>query len=208
MGSSFPKPLTCKEEEYYLELFEKGDLEAKNTLIVRNLRLVAHIVKKYSGGNTNPDDLISIGTIGLIKAINTYSSKRATRLATYAAKCIENEILMSIRSDKKRKQEISLNEPIGTDKDGNEINFNDILGSDPDAILEDINLKMQIKCLYDAISHILTKREKLVIIKRYGISGEDPLTQRELAKQLGISRSYVSRIEKKAVGKLREFLSP
>lgn len=115
---------------------------------------------------------------------------------------------MSIRSDKKRKQEISLNEPIGTDKDGNEINFNDILGSDPDAILEDINLKMQIKCLYDAISHILTKREKLVIIKRYGISGEDPLTQRELAKQLGISRSYVSRIEKKAVGKLREFLSP
>ena len=112
MGSSFPKPLTCKEEEYYLKRFEEGDLEAKNTLIVRNLRLVAHIVKKYSTGNSNPDDLISIGTIGLIKAINTYSSKRATRLATYAAKCIENEILMSIRSDKKRKMEISLNEPI------------------------------------------------------------------------------------------------
>ncbi len=111
MGSSFPKPLTCKEEEYYLKRFEEGDLEAKNTLIVRNLRLVAHIVKKYSGGNTNPDDLISIGTIGLIKAINTYSRKRSTRLATYAAKCIENEILMSIRSEKKRKMEISLNEP-------------------------------------------------------------------------------------------------
>lgn len=206
MGSSFPKPLTCKEEEYYLKLFEKGDLEAKNTLIVRNLRLVAHIVKKYSGGNANVDDLISIGTIGLIKAINTYSRKRATRLATYAAKCIENEILMSIRSDKKRKMEISLNEPIGTDKDGNEISFNDILGSDPDAILEDLNLKMQIQSLYSTISQVLTNREKLVIIKRYGISGQEPLTQRELAKLLGISRSYISRIEKKAVSKLREHL--
>ncbi|QAT43064.1 RNA polymerase sporulation sigma factor SigK [Aminipila luticellarii] len=208
MGSSFPKPLTCKEEEYYLKRFEEGDLEAKNTLIVRNLRLVAHIVKKYSGGNTNPDDLISIGTIGLIKAINTYSSKRATRLATYAAKCIENEILMSIRSEKKRKLEISLNEPIGTDKDGNEINFNDILGSDPDAVLNDIHLKLQIKSLYGAISHILTNRERLIVMKRYGISGEEPLTQRELAKELGISRSYVSRIEKKAVGKLRDYLKP
>jgi RNA polymerase sporulation-specific sigma factor len=207
MGNSFPKPLTSKEEEYYLKQFEEGDSEAKNVLIVRNLRLVAHIVKKYVGNNTNTDDLISIGTIGLIKAINTYSSKRSTRLATYAAKCIENEILMNIRSEKKRKQEISLNEPIGTDKDGNEINFNDILGSDPDAILDDIHYKMQVNALYSAIFKILTKREQAVIIKRYGITGEDPKTQRELAKELGISRSYVSRIEKKAVEKLRDYIS-
>lgn len=207
MGNSFPKPLTSKEEEYYLKQFEEGDSEAKNILIVRNLRLVAHIVKKYAGNNTNTDDLISIGTIGLIKAINTYSSKRSTRLATYAAKCIENEILMNIRSEKKRKLEISLNEPIGTDKDGNEINFNDILGSDPDAILDDIHYKMQVNALYSAIFKILTKREQSVIIKRYGITGEDPKTQRELAKELGISRSYVSRIEKKAVEKLRDYIN-
>ncbi|MBN7772776.1 RNA polymerase sporulation sigma factor SigK [Clostridium aminobutyricum] len=207
MGNSFPKPLTSKEEEYYLKQFEEGDPEAKNILIVRNLRLVAHIVKKYAGNTANSDDLISIGTIGLIKAINTYSSKRSTRLATYAAKCIENEILMNIRSEKKRKLEISLNEPIGTDKDGNEINFNDILGSDPDAILDDIHYKMQVNALYCAIYKILTRREQAVIIKRYGITGEDPKTQRELAKELGISRSYVSRIEKKAVEKLRDYIN-
>lgn len=207
MGNSFPKPLTSKEEEYYLKQFEEGDPEAKNVLIVRNLRLVAHIVKKYAGNTSNSDDLISIGTIGLIKAINTYSSKRSTRLATYAAKCIENEILMNIRSEKKRKLEISLNEPIGTDKDGNEINFNDILGSDPDAILDDIHYKMQVSALYCAIYKILTRREQAVIIKRYGITGEDPKTQRELAKELGISRSYVSRIEKKAVEKLRDYIN-
>lgn len=207
MGNSFPKPLTSKEEEYYLKQFEEGDPEAKNVLIVRNLRLVAHIVKKYAGNTANSDDLISIGTIGLIKAINTYSSKRSTRLATYAAKCIENEILMNIRSEKKRKLEISLNEPIGTDKDGNEINFNDILGSDPDAILDDIHYKMQVSALYCAIYKILTRREQAVIIKRYGITGEDPKTQRELAKELGISRSYVSRIEKKAVEKLRDYIN-
>lgn len=203
MSSSFPQPLTSNEEEYYLKRFEEGDLEAKNTLIVRNLRLVAHIAKKYSGTGCSSDDLISIGTIGLIKAINTYSSKRATRLSTYASKCIENEILMCIRSEKKLKLEISLNEPIGTDKDGNEINFNDILGSDPDEILNGIHLKMQIQSLYKALSHTLTNREKLIIIKRYGIFGEEPLTQRELAKELGISRSYVSRIEKKAIEKLK-----
>lgn len=203
MSSSFPQPLTSNEEEYYLKRFEEGDLEAKNTLIVRNLRLVAHIAKKYSGTGCSSDDLISIGTIGLIKAINTYSSKRAARLSTYASKCIENEILMCIRSDKKLKLEISLNEPIGTDKDGNEINFNDILGSDPDEILNGIHLKMQIQSLYKALSHTLTNREKLIIIKRYGIFDEEPLTQRELAKELGISRSYVSRIEKKAIEKLK-----
>ncbi|MCL2436572.1 MAG: RNA polymerase sporulation sigma factor SigK [Clostridiales bacterium] len=206
MSNSFPMPLSDTEEEHYLSLFESGDSEAKNVLIERNLRLVAHIVKKYTSGGHNTDDLISIGTIGLIKAVNTYSSKKATRLATYAAKCIENEILMSIRTGKKSKAEISLNEPIGTDKDGNEISFNDILGTDPDAILDDINFKIQAKQLYKAVGHILSDRERVVIVKRYGLAGEEPKTQREVAKALRISRSYVSRIEKKAILKLREHL--
>ena len=156
----------------------------------------------------SPDDLISIGTIGLIKAVNTYSSKRSTRLGTYAAKCIENEILMSIRSAKKNRGEVSLNEPLGTDKDGNEISFNDILGTDPDAIIDDINLKMQISSLYKAIEEELDEREKLVIIRRYGIYNQESMTQREVAQELGISRSYVSRIEKKALQKLKSKISP
>lgn len=204
MSSSFPLPLTEKEEELYLSLYENGDEQAKNILVERNLRLVAHIAKKYTGTGLIADDLISIGTIGLIKAVNTYSSKKSTRLATYAAKCIENEILMSIRTGKKNKAEVSLNEPLGTDKDGNEISFNDILGTDPDAILDDINLQMQIKQLYCAISQGLTERERTVIVARYGLTGDDPKTQREVAKALKISRSYVSRIEKKAVEKLKE----
>jgi len=199
-------PLSDKEEEHYLSLFENGDITAKNVLVERNLRLVAHIVKKYTIGGNSTDDLISIGTIGLIKAVNTYSSKKATRLATYAAKCIENEILMSIRTGKKSKLEISLNEPIGTDKDGNEISFNDILGTDPDAILDDINFKIQAKQLYKAVSSVLNDRERIVIVKRYGLDGEESKTQREVAKILKISRSYVSRIEKKAISKLREHL--
>jgi len=207
MSNSFPKPLTDKEEEYYLLLYEEGDAEAKDILVERNLRLVAHIVKKYINTGYSSDDLISIGTIGLIKAVNTYSNKKATRLATYAAKCIENEILMSIRTTKKNKVEVSLNQPIGTDKDGNEISLDDILGTDPDAILDDINLKMQIKKLYDVVKAALSPRERIVIIKRYGIFGEEPKTQREVAKDLGISRSYVSRIEKKAILKLREEIS-
>lgn len=206
MSNSFPMPLSDKEEEHYLSLFENGDITAKNVLVERNLRLVAHIVKKYTIGGNSTDDLISIGTIGLIKAVNTYSSKKATRLATYAAKCIENEILMSIRTGKKSKLEISLNEPIGTDKDGNEISFNDILGTDPDAILDDINFKIQAKQLYKAVSSVLNDRERIVIVKRYGLDGEESKTQREVAKILKISRSYVSRIEKKAISKLREHL--
>lgn len=204
MSDSFPKPLTEKEEEYYLSLYQSGDENARAVLIEHNLRLVAHIAKKYTVTGNSPDDLISIGTIGLIKAVNTYSSKRSTRLATYAAKCIENEILMSLRASKKNKSEISLNEPLGTDKDGNEINFNDILGSDPDAVIDDINLKMQIHKLKAAVQSDLTAREKYVIIHRYGIFGYDSKTQREVAEELGISRSYVSRIEKKALSKLRE----
>lgn len=207
MSNSFPRPLTDKEEEYYLSRYEEGDTEAKDILVERNLRLVAHIVKKYINTGYSCDDLISIGTIGLIKAVNTYSSKKATRLATYAAKCIENEILMSIRTGKKNKVEVSLSQPIGTDKDGNEISLDDILGTDPDAILDDIDLKMQIRKLHDVINDSLSGREKTVILKRYGIFGEEPRTQREVAKELGISRSYVSRIEKKAILKLREGLS-
>lgn len=198
MSDSFPKPLSEKEEEYYLGLYQTGDENARQVLIEHNLRLVAHIVKKYTVTNSSPDDLISIGTIGLIKAVNTYSSKRSTRLATYAARCIENEILMSLRASKKNKSEISLNEPLGTDKDGNEISFNDILGSEPDAVIDDINLKLQIHKLAEAMNRDLTRREKYVIINRYGIFGHDSKTQREVADKLGISRSYVSRIEKKS----------
>ena len=208
MSNSFPKPLTSQEEEYYLKLYEEGDAEAKNTLIVKNLRLVAHIAKKYSNLNYCPDDLISIGTIGLIKAINTYSSEKSTKLSTYASRCIENEILMFIRSEKKRRYEISLNEPIGTDKDGNELSFLDILGSDPDEIIDDIYLKMQIQNLLLSLSKVLTNREKLIIMKRYGLMGYKPLTQRELASELKISRSYVSRIEKKALEKLKISMNP
>ena len=200
---SFPKPLSAKEEETYLRRWAEGDLEARNLLVEHNLRLVAHIIKKYYTQSDHQDDLISIGTIGLIKAVNTYTASRATRLATYAAKCIENEILMSIRASKRIKQEVSLSLPIGTDKDGNEISFNDILGTDTDEIVEDISLKIQVAKLYRAIAEQLSPREQRVIIQRYGLDGGEARPQREIAKQLGISRSYVSRIEKRALEKLR-----
>lgn len=206
MSVSFPKPLTDKEEKYYISLWENGDETAKDILIERNLRLVAHIAKKYTSAMHTMDDFISIGTIGLIKAVNTYRSGRSTRLATYAAKCIENEILMSIRSSKKCASEVSINLPIGNDKDGNEISLNDILGTDPDALTDDINLKMEIRSMIKALDNSLTDREKKVIIYRYGILGTVPRTQREVASSLGISRSYVSRIEKKALEKLRNSL--
>ena len=206
MSSSFPNPLTEKEEQYYVKLLEENDPDARLILIERNLRLVAHIAKKYAGPMTTQDDLISIGTIGLIKAVNTYTSKKSTRLATYAAKCIENEILMSIRASKRIKQEVSLSLPIGTDKDGNEISFNDILGTDTDEIVDSINLKIQVGKLYQAVNSVLTSRENIVIISRYGLDGAEPLPQREIAEQLGISRSYVSRIEKRALEKLKDYL--
>lgn len=206
MSSSFPSPLTEKEEQHYVALLEENDDEARKILIERNLRLVAHIAKKYIGPSTNQDDLISIGTIGLIKAVNTYSAGKSVRLATYAAKCIENEILMSIRSSKRYSKEVSLSLPIGTDKDGNEISLNDILGSDTDEIVDSINLKIQVGKLYTAIDETLTKREKSIIVARYGLDGNEPKPQREIASELGISRSYVSRIEKKALEKLRKKL--
>lgn len=207
MSSSFPGPLTEEEERHYIELLEKDDSEARRILIEHNLRLVAHIAKKYISPSASQDDLISIGSIGLIKAVNTYTSSKSTRLATYAARCIENEILMSIRSSKRIKQEVSLSMPIGTDKDGNEISLNDVLGSDTDEIVESINLKIQVAKLYDTIGDTLTPREKTVIVARYGLDGGEPRPQREIASELGISRSYVSRIEKRALEKLRCRLS-
>lgn len=201
-SNSFPQPLSREEEEKYLELFIGGDEEARQVLIERNLRLVAHIVKKYNNTGKDMDDLISIGTIGLIKAISTYDSKKGTRLATYASRCIDNEILMTIRSNKKIKMEYSLQEPIGTDKEGNEINLLDILGSDGEEVLNEVDLRLQTKKLYKSIDRCLKDREKVIIQLRYGLIDGDCKTQREIAGLLGISRSYVSRIETKAINKL------
>lgn len=206
MSSSFPMPLTEEEEISCLEGLGSGDMAARDTLIKHNLRLVAHIAKKYTGTGQPADDLISIGTIGLIKGIDTYSSSRATRLATYVSRCIENEILMCIRSTKKIKAEVSLSVPIGVDKDGNSISFDDILGTDPDDILDNLSLKIQVAQLLSSIDRVLTERERLIVIMRYGLKGTEEKTQREIAGSLGISRSYVSRIEKKALQKLKDYL--
>lgn len=206
MSVSFPNPLPAKEEQQYIQLWNAGDMAARDILIEHNLRLVAHIAKKYTGNSTSPDDLISIGTIGLIKAVNTYNSEKAAKLATYASRCIENEILMHLRSTKKSRSEISLSDPIGTDKEGNEINLNDIIGTEPDAICDDISLKIQISKMLKSIDLKLSPREKFIIINRYGISSDEPKTQREIASSLKISRSYVSRIEKGALNKLKAAL--
>lgn len=200
--NSFPQPLNPDEEQYYLDEYRKGNEDAKNILVERNLRLVAHVVKKYSNTGREIDDLISIGTIGLIKAIITFDDSKGTRLATYAARCIENEILMTIRAAKKTKTEVSLHDPIGVDKEGNEISLIDILGSDCDTILDEVDLKIQTKKLYQKMEKILKSREKVVIEMRYGLTNGLVKTQREIAEILGISRSYVSRIEKRAIKKL------
>ena len=206
MSVSFPKPLTEKEEKFYIKQYEQGDLQARHILIERNLRLVAHVAKKYATQPQMLEEYISIGTIGLIKAVNTYRSSRKVKLATYAARCIENEILMSIRASRKFTSEVSLNVPIGTDKDGNEINLNDILGTDPNEIVDSIHEKIRIQHMLLAIHNTLTPREQKVLIQRYGLFRTHPKTQRETAALLGISRSYVSRIEKKALEKLYEEL--
>lgn len=206
-GTSFPQPLDEKEEEYYLKKFKENDPIAKNILIERNLRLVAHIVKKYSYPGRDVDDLISIGTVGLIKAIDSFDSSKGTRLATYAAKCIENEILMLIRNNKKTKGEVYLQDPIGIDKEGNEISLLDVLSTDEDSIIEIVENKMQIKKLYSKINTSLQEREKNVVEMRYGLRDGKPKTQREVAKILGISRSYVSRIEKRTLKKLYKELN-
>ncbi len=202
-NSSFPNPLTPEEEKKFLEEFANGSIEAKNVLIERNLRLVAHIVKKYSNYNKDPDDLISIGTIGLIKGITSFDISKGTRLATYIARCIENEILMDIRSSKKQQNEISLQEPIGTDREGNEVTFIEVLSSDVDNISEHVINKIEFKKLYEKMKYILKSDERKVLILRYGLLNNIEKTQKEIAKLLNISRSYVSRIEKKAIKKLR-----
>jgi len=198
----FPEPLTSSEEDEYLKKFENGDEDARNILIERNLRLVAHISKKYAQTNVEQDDLISIGTIGLIKAINSFNSSKNIRLATYAAKCIENEILMHLRGRKKMNSEVYLNEPIGKDKDDNEITLLEILENDEKSIDDEIDLKIKIKKLYEKMKDVLKTREKTILELRFGLGGKKPKTQREIAKMMGISRSYVSRIETKAIDKL------
>ena len=202
--NNFKKPLTASEEKHYLELAAKGDKSAKDVLIERNLRLVAHIAKKYTKiAGADDDDLISIGTIGLIKAISTFDYTKPARLSTYAARCIENEILMSVRGTKKLKQEVSLNECLGHDSDGNEVTFMDILPANDSDIADRVGTDMDIGKLSGYIKKCLTPREQEIIIKRYGL-GEREYTQQEIAREMNISRSYVSRIEKKALDALNQ----
>ena len=201
---TFLKPLTPEEERHYLQEYKQGSLEAKDILIQRNLRLVAHIVKKYQGAAEELDDLISIGTIGLIKAIQTFDFQKASRLSTYAAICIDNDLLMLLRSRKKSSKEVSLYEPIGTDKEGNEISLLDVIETEPVDVVKNYSLKQDIDYLYQLLPKVLSPREQEIIILRYGLYGQKELTQREIAKRLKISRSYVSRIEKNALLKLRE----
>lgn len=200
---TFKQPLSKESELYYLKQSRSGDLEARNILVEYNLRLVAHIVKKYNNFERDTDDLISIGTIGLIKAINTYDIEKGSRLVTYASRCIENELLMMLRQERKCSREFSLYEPIGTDKEGNEINLLDIVEYEGTDITDHIILEDNVKQLYRAIASQLDDRELKVLTLRYGLFNSQPLTQREVALRLNISRSYVSRIEKKALSKLR-----
>lgn len=202
-GNAFPKPLSKKEETLYLKKWADGDEMAKNILIEHNLRLVAHIAKKYAGEN-NFDDLVSVGTIGLIKGINTFNPEKTSKLTTYIARCIENEVLMTLRTSKKLTQEVSLEDSIGTDKEGNNMTFSDILQADEDDISDIIAMKIDVKKLYRAISQALSEDEKNILCWRYGLLNTRRKTQKEIADILGISRSYVSRIEKKAIKKLAE----
>ena len=206
-GNSFPKPLSAAEERECLERFNKeGDIEARNKLIEHNLRLVAHIAKKYTGSVRDHEDLLSIGTIGLIKGITSFDPSKGTRLATYAARCVDNEILMLLRAKKKEQGDVSLNESIGTDKEGNQIMLIDVMSNDEADVFDEINSGIEFKQLYRNIKNELDPREREVIVLRYGLIDGHCLPQREIAKKLKISSSYVSRIEKKAVGKLRKNL--
>lgn len=200
---TFLKPLTLEQEQYYLQQYQKGDPEAKQKLIEHNLRLVAHVVKKYQGIDVELDDLISIGTIGLMKAISTFDQNKTSRLSTYAARCIDNELLMMLRTKKKYSKEISLYEPIGTDKEGNEISLLDVMEGPSEDIVENYSVRENIRHLLTSMKALLTSREYEVICCRFGLFGKPEQTQREIAAKLHISRSYVSRIEKNALHKLR-----
>lgn len=202
-GGSFPRPLKADEERMYLERYAAGDLEARNVLIEHNLRLVAHIVKKYYTQSSNQDDLISIGTIGLIKGISTFKSDKNVRLATYASRCIENEILMHFRSQKKLQGEVSLSDTLDGDGDGNSLSLMDMISVDDD-MLENLDARDSCIQVRQYVERCLSDREKMIITMRYGLNNQPPKTQREIAAQSGISRSYVSRIEKKALKKLKD----
>lgn len=202
-SNSFPKPLSEEEEKIYLQKFKNGDKFARNKLIEHNLRLVAHIIKKYYTANNDQDDLVSIGTIGLIKAVDSFNCDKGIKLSSYAARCIENEVLMFFRNNKKTAQDVSMNEPIDTDKDGNALTLIDVMSSE-DSIIDDLDMKIKSEKLKQYIEKNLDSREKEIIKMRYGISGKIPRTQREVAKILNISRSYVSRIEKKAIETLKK----
>ena len=202
-SGSFPKPLSEKQEKEYLERAANGDNEARNKLVEHNLRLVAHIIKKYYGKLSEQDDLVSIGTIGLIKAIDTFNPDKNIRLSSYASRCIENEILMHFRAAKKSAQDVSLNETIDTDKDGNPLTLMDVMAVD-DHILDDLDRRLNAKKLSKFIREELTEREQTVIVLRYGLNGKEPMTQKQVAQLLDISRSYVSRIETKALKQLKK----
>ena len=202
---TFEKPLSAKEELEYLKKYRDGDEEAGEILIIRNMRLVAHMVKHYAVPEKEVQEMISIGTVGLIKAVRTFDMSKGSRLATYAAKCIDNELLMNFRSDKKHYNEVSLQEPIGTDKEGNEISIIDVIESGEKNFLDEYILKCDIVKLYEAIDKVLDDRERYIIINRYGLNGVMEVTQREIADKLKMSRSYVSRIEKRAIEKLGEY---
>ena len=201
---TFPKPLSHGEEKLYLKRCKEGDQTARNMLIEHNRRLVAHVVKKYQCQEYDTEDLLSVGTIGLIKAVNTFDTDKGSRLATYAARCVENEILMLLRAGKKRAREVSLFEPIGTDKDGEAVNLVDVIEMENPRTIDQLILDQDIREMYEAFDTCLTESEKQVITMRYGLFREKEHTQREVAGVLGISRSYVSRIEKKAIGKMRD----
>lgn len=200
---TFLSPLTPEEEFECLNKMKKGDLEARNELIERNMRLVAHIAKKYQNAGEEMEDLISIGTIGLIKAITTYKADYGSRLATYAARCIDNELLMYFRTKKKTAKDVSLYEPIGTDKEGNQIHLMDVVEGEEVDVVEEMEKSRKIKKMLRIMPEVLSEREYDILVKRYGLYRKKPLTQREIAKEFGISRSYVSRIEKKALDKMK-----
>lgn len=203
-GNAFPKPLSEEEEREYLRRWKTGDIEARNTLIEHNLRLVAHIAKKYTGSVRDHEDLLSIGTIGLIKGITSFDPDKGVRLATYAARCVNNEILMLLRAQKKEQGDVSLQESIGTDKEGNQIMLMEVMSNEEEDVFDEINNDVEIKQLYQNLRQELEPREQEVIIRRYGLIDGNCLPQREIAKRLHISRSYVSRIEKRALAKLKK----